>query len=239
MTLKAILESVDGLPDPIKAEYTKAEDGKYHLNVEGIDDHPGVGALKRAKDYEKAERQKVTQQVSDLKAQLDTLTEERDDILKGAIPKGDVEKLENSYKEKLAKREKELSDQISALTGNLQTMLVDNVAQSMAGKISKAPELMMPHIKARLKAEFNEGKAVTRVLDKDGNPSAFSIEELQKEFVANPSFAPIIIGSRASGSGAEGGHGGSGAPSGKIDYTKASPKEIATHLKAKKEAEGG
>ena len=107
--------------------------------MEGIDDHPGVGALKRAKDYEKSERQKVAKQLSDLQAQLDALTEERDGILKGAIPKGDVEKLENSYKEKLAKREKELSDQISALTGNLQTMLVDNVAQSMPARSARPP----------------------------------------------------------------------------------------------------
>lgn len=237
MALKAILESLDGLPDEIKSEYKKGDDGKYHLDVEGLDDHPGVGALKRAKDYEKAERQKLAKQLSDLQAQLDALIEERDGILKGAIPKSDVEKLENSYKEKLARREKELSDQISALTSNLQTMLVDNVAQSIASKISTAPELILPHIKARLKAEFNEGKAVTRVLDKDGNPSALSIEDLQKEIVANPVFAPIIIGSKASGSGAEGGHSGSGAPS-KIDYAKASPKEIAAHIKASKEAGG-
>lgn len=237
MTLKAILESLDGLPDTVKSEYKKGDDGKFHLDVEGIDDHPGVGALKRAKDYEKSERQKVVKQVSDLQTQLDALTEERDGILKGAIPKGDVEKLESSYKEKLAKREKELSDQIAALTGNLQTMLVDNVAQTMASRISKSPELILPHIKARLKAEFADGKATTRVLDKDGNPSAFGIEDLQKEMVANPAFAPIIIGSKASGSGAEGGHGGSGAP-GKINYAKASPKEIAAHLKAQKESGG-
>lgn len=237
MPLKAILESIDGLPDPIKAEYKQGDDGKYHLDVEGLDEHPGIGALKRAKDYEKSERQKLAKMVSDLQAQLEAITEERDNILKGAIPKSDVEKLEGSYKEKLAKREKELLEQIGALTGNLQTMLVDNVAQSMASKISKAPELLLPHIKARLKAEFVDGKAVTRVLDKDGNPSAFGIEDLQKEIVANPAFAPIIIGSKASGSGAEGGQSGSGAP-GKIDFTKASPKEIAAHLKQRKETGG-
>lgn len=234
MALKAILESLDGLPDAVKSEYKKGEDGKYHLDVEGGED---TGALKRAKDYEKSARQKVEKELADTKAELEALTEERDNILKGAIPKSDVEKLEGSWKQKFEKREKELTDQIGTLTGNLQTMLVDNVAQSMASKISKAPELILPHIKARLKAEFNEGKAVTRVLDKDGNPSAFSIEDLQKEMVANPSFAPIIIGSKASGSGAEGGHGGSGAP-GKLDYAKASPKEIAAHIKASKETGG-
>lgn len=237
MALKAILESLDGLPDAVKSEYKKGDDGKFHLDVEGIDDHPSVGALKRAKDYEKSERQKVAKQLGDLQAQLEALTEERDGLLKGAIPKGDVDKLEGSWKQKLAAREKELSDQINGLTSHLNTMLVDNVAQGLATKISKVPELMLPHIKGRLKAEFVDGKPTTRILDKDGNPSALTVADLEKELFTNPTFAPIIIGSKASGSGAEGGHGGSGAPS-KLDYSKASPKEIAAHLKQRKESGG-
>ena len=237
MALKAILESLDGLPDAVKSEYKKGDDGKFHLDVEGIDDHPGVGALKRAKDYEKSERQKVAKQLSDLQAQLDALTDERDGLLKGAIPKDDVDKLEGSWKQKLATREKELSDQINGLTNHLNTMLVDNVAHGLASKISKSPELMLPHIKSRLKAEFVDGKPTTRVLDKDGNVSALTVSDLEKELFTNPTFAPIIIGSKASGSGAEGGHGGSGAPS-KIDYSTASPKEIAAHLKQRKESGG-
>lgn len=237
MALKAILESLDGLPDAIKSEYKKGDDGKFHLDVEDLDNHPTLGALKRAKDYEKSARQKLEKQLQELQDQLTNLAEERDGLLKGAIPKGDVDKLEGSWKQKLAAREKELSEQINSLTNHLNTMLVDNVAQSLATKISKVPELMLPHIKARLKAEFVDGKPTTRVLDKDGNPSALTVADLEKELFTNPTFAPIIIGSKASGSGAEGGHGGSGAPS-KIDYTKASPKEIAAHIKASKEAGG-
>lgn len=237
MALKAILESIDGLADPIKSEYKKGEDGKYHLDVEDLDSHPGVGTLKRAKDYEKAERNKMSARSAELQQLLDAMTEERDGMLKGAVPKADMDKLEGSYKEKLAKREKELGSQIGVLTSNLQTMLVDNVAQSVATKISKAPELLLPHLRSRLKAEFADGKATTRVLDKDGNPSAFTIEDLQKEFIANPSFAPIIIGSKASGSGAEGGSGGSNRPS-TVDFAKASTKDIVAYLKSKKEAGG-
>lgn len=234
MALKAILESLDGLPDAIKSEYKKGEDGKYHLDVEGGED---TGALKRAKDYEKSARQKVEKELADTKAQLEALTEERDNILKGAIPKGDVEKLEGSWKQKLEKREKELTDQLNAMNGSLQTMLVDNVAQGLASKISKSPELILPHIKSRLKAELVDGKPTTRVLDKEGNISALGINELEAEMVSNPAFAPIIIGSKASGSGAGGGQGGSGAPS-KLDFAKASPKEIAAHIRATKESGG-
>lgn len=237
MALQAILESIDGLPDQIKSEYKKGDDGKFHLDVEGFDDHPNAGALKRAKDYEKTARQKAEKQLKEMQDQLASLLEEREGFLKGAIPKGDVEKLENSYKEKAAKREKELSDQIENMQTHLNTILVDNVANGLAREISKSPDLIFPHIKGRLKAEYVDGRPTTRVLDKEGNPSAFEIEDLKKEMVANPIFAPIIIGSKASGSSADGGPSGSSAP-GKLDYSTASPKAIAAHLKAQKESGG-
>lgn len=232
MALKQILESLDGLHDTIKSEYKKGDDGKFHLDVEGGED---TGALKRAKDHEKSARQKAEQLLQEAQDKLVELSDERDGLLRGAIPKGDVEKLEASWKSKLATREKELGDQIGGLTSHLNTMLVDNVAQGMAGKISKVPELMLPHIRGRLKAEYVDGRPTTRVLDKDGNPSALTVTDLEKELFTNPTFAPIIIGSKASGSGAEGGQGGGGALS-KVDFTKASPKEIAAHLKAAKES---
>lgn len=235
MPFKAVLESLDGLPDVIKPEYKKGDDNKFYLSVEGLDDHPDVGALKRAKDHEKTSRQKVEKQFVDLQEQLKSLSEDRDNLLKGAIPKSDVDKLEGSWKQKLATRESELTEQINNLSSHLNTMLVDNVAQNLASKISRVPQLMMPHIKDRLKAEFVDGQPVTRVLDGEGKPSALSVADLEKELFTNPIFASIIIGSRASGSGADGGFSGSGAPS-KIDYSKASPKEIANNIKQRKES---
>lgn len=238
MALKAIIESLDGLSDNIKSEYKQGEDGKYYLDVDGIDSHPDIGALKRAKDHEKSARQKADKALQDIQDQITALTEERDGLLKGAIPKGDVDRLESSWKQKLATREKELNDQINSMSTHLNTMLVDNVAQTMASKISKSPELILPHIKSRLAAEFVDGKPTTRVLDGEGKPSAMSVADLEKEMFTNPTFAPIIIGSKASGSGASGGSGGSGAP-GKLDYSKATPKEIAAHIKQTKQAAGG
>ena len=228
MAIKAILDSIDDLPDPLKAEYKQGDDGKFHLDVEDIDNHPSVGALKRAKDYEKAERQKAAKSAQELKEQLEALAEERENLLKGAIPKGDVDKLEASYKEKLSKREKELSDQIAGLNSNLKTLLVDNVAQSLAAKISDSPDLLLPHIRGRLQAELVDGKAVTRVLDAEGNPSALTVDELQKELVANPVFAPIIRASKATGGGAKGGNesGNNGQKSiSRAEFDKLSPED--------------
>ena len=238
MALKAVLDSLEGLAPEFAKEYKQGSDGRYYLDIEGIDEHPDIGALKRAKDYEKAERQKLAAKLKEVQASLEALTEERDNILKGALPKADVEKLEESWKQKLAKREQELTEQINNLNGHLQRILVDNVAQQIATEISKAPALLLPHIKQRLKVDFVDGKPVTKVLDADGSISALSIEDLKKEMVANPIYAPIIIGSKASGGGAEGGQRGGALGTRKLDYAKATPAEIVADIKARKQAGG-
>lgn len=238
MALKAVLDSLEGLAPEFAKEYKQGSDGRYYLDIDGIDEHPDIGALKRAKDYEKAERQKIAAKLKEVQASLEALTEERDNILKGALPKADVEKLEESWKQKLAKREQELTEQINNLNGHLQRILVDNVAQQIATEISKAPALLLPHIKQRLKVDFVDGKPVTKVLDEDGSISALSIEDLKKEMVANPIYAPIIIGSKASGGGAEGGQRGSAPGTRKLDYAKATPAEIVADIKARKQAGG-
>lgn len=204
MALKAMMDSIDTLPDPIKAEYSKGEDGKFYLAIEDFDSHPSVGALKRAKDYEKKERQALTAKMEEANQQLAALTAEREDFLRGAIPKGDVEKLEASYKGKLTKLENEFGAENATLKANLNNILVDNVALQLASKLSDSPDLLLPHIRPRLRAEIVDGKATTRVVDKDNSLSALTVEDLEKEIGANPIFAPIIKGSKASGGGASG-----------------------------------
>jgi len=65
-------------------------------------------------------------------------------------------------------------------------------------------DLLLPHIKGRLKTEVRDGKPVVKVLDAEGNPSAMSIDDLRKEIKANDLFAPILSGSKANGAGGAG-----------------------------------
>jgi hypothetical protein len=72
----------------------------------------------------------------------------------------------------------------------------------------------------------------TRILDREGKPSAFTIDDLKKEILANKEFSPILKASNATGGGASGARGSGGAgSSGKIDFSK-SAKEIAAQMKA-------
>jgi exonuclease VII small subunit len=63
MPLKTILDSLDGVDDATKAHYTEA-DGKFVLQIEGVDLHPDVANLKsafeRTKAAEKDARTKLT-----------------------------------------------------------------------------------------------------------------------------------------------------------------------------------
>ncbi|AVL75769.1 hypothetical protein ABN255_01120 [Providencia rettgeri] len=201
-------EEFDALADEQKAFY-KESGGNYQLQIEGMPDIPDVSGMKKKMDEllaEKKAEQEKRQQAEDAakKAAEDQ-----------ARKNGDIESLEKSWAEKLKARESELLAQLQEKDTNLHTLLVDNVAQTLATKLAgDAAPLIMPHIKSRLSVE--EGK--TRVVDSAGHPSAFTIDDLEKEFRSNQLFAPVIIGSKATGTGGEGGKGKS--PAGGSDKPK-------------------
>jgi len=213
MALKSVLANLDGVPDSLRGEY-KEHEGKFYLDIEGIDDHHAVGALRRAKDYEKEEARKAKAAIATIQQSLDTTTTELETLRKTGVPKDKVEALENSYKDKMTKREKELTDKITALTTSLETHLIDGSAIKLANEIAAKPEyveVLLPHVRKRLVMEAGEGEQqVVRVLDKDGKASATTLEELKKELLGNKAFAALLVGSKANGGGSGGGSGGGG-----------------------------
>lgn len=230
MALKRLLTKAEyeKLTDPIKAEY-KAGDGENF--VLDLTDYEDPVKLKAAKDHEKKARQDAEKAVKDLTDQLTAVTEERDGMLSGTIPKADLEKLKTSYEGKIAKLTKDMADAVTARDGQLSELLVTNVAQSIAGEVFTSAELGLPHVAKRLKSEHKDGRMVTVVLDAKGQPTDQTPDDLKKEILANPAFKSILVASKGSGGGAGGAGGGGGAPK-PLDYATATPKEIAAHIKA-------
>ena len=231
MTLKVELESLDGVDENLRGLYEE-QDGKYRLKLEGAED---TGALKRAKDHEKQARKQAEQQAKELQEQLDALQDKintgKDDDAK---KKGDTEALEKSWQDKLTKRENELTGQIDGLNGNIRTLLVDREAVRLATELAVegSAGILVPHIKSRLGVEQKDGQFVTVVNDSEGKPSALTLDELKEEFSNNAAFAPVIVGSKASGGGAGGGKGGSAAHGG--DLSKMSRKEKLEYFRNQK-----
>lgn len=224
----------DKLSDAIKAEYKKDGDN-FVLDTEPDED---VGELRRANERNKAEAKTAKEEAAARKAELDELRGN------DARKNGDVKTLDESYKTKI----KEINDthkaQTSKLEGMLDTQLRQNVARELAGKISNAPSLLLPHILPRIKVDLTGDTPVTRILDANGQISALTMDDLQKEIVGNKEFAPIIVANRGSGSGGAGsnppnaqsrfGGAGSSGDSKPADLTKAKPNDLVALLDAKK-----
>uniref|UniRef100_A0AAU6W049 Scaffold protein n=1 Tax=Pseudomonas phage Pavpe01 TaxID=3138545 RepID=A0AAU6W049_9VIRU len=227
MALKLKLDKAafDKLSDVVKAEYYE-KDGEYHLDVDGLED---TGALRRSKDHEVKARKEAETKVRDLEEQVTTLT--------------------TAATESKAKFDKELSKQLGEKEGQLtkanqfiQTTLVDSVATKIAGEISTAPALLVPHIKARLQADLTGDAPATKVLGADGKVSELTVDALKAEFVANKDFSAIIRGNKASGAGGPkhaSVNGGAGSnndnPSDKpANLATMNPRDLAARLTAQK-----
>jgi len=223
LKLKIKKELYDALPDEVKKLYKENGD-EFNLDVEGVED---TGALKRAKDREVVEKKEA---LGKLKAAEDKLAEFNNN---NARKEGDIETLEKAWQKKHEEQKGQFDTELSKKDNYIQKMLVDNQASEIASKISTSPSLIMPHIKARLSADLTGENPLTKVLDAEGKVSAMTLEELSKEFVDNKEFAPIIVGNKASGSGASGTKTVT-TPSSAVGEPKKlselSPKELAAHI---------
>jgi alanyl-tRNA synthetase len=199
-------DEFEALDEHIRALYKESGDG-YALELEDDD----TGPLKRAKEHEKRLRQEAEKKARELEARLADIESKLDaDKTESLKSKGDIDALEKSWQEKVAKIEQAKQAEQEKLQSRLRELLVDNVAHSIASEIATVPELILPHIKSRLTTAEIDGKLTTRVLDQTGSPSALSVEELKGEFVADPKFSAVIVGSKAKGGGAAGGAGAGG-----------------------------
>lgn len=139
--------------------------------------------------------------------------------MEAAKRSGDIESLEKSWAEKLTNREKELMAELDSHQKMIHQVTVVASAKSIAAEIALpgSADVIMPHVQNRLQVDIRNGSPTVRVLDRDGNASAMTIDDLKKEFMNTPAFAPILVGSKASGSGSVQGTSGKGASSKKFD----------------------
>lgn len=196
MTIKFKLLAEDHavLSDEVKALYEQVGDtGEYRLKIEGYDD---PAELRRARDREKEAAREAKARADELEERLRKL--EGDDSRK----RGDIDALERSWREQKERAVSEKEAEIKRRDEIIQRVFRNDVAQKMAQKISTVPVAMARLILDRLVVEMEDGEPVTRVLDQHGKLSALSLADLEKELVADPELSGMIIGSKASGSGA-------------------------------------
>lgn len=78
MALKTVVETLDGIDDAVKALYAET-DGRFILQVEGVDLHPDVANLKNAYERTKADKTTGAAKVAALEAQIAELAKGKPD----------------------------------------------------------------------------------------------------------------------------------------------------------------
>lgn len=236
MALKRKLskEAFEKLSKDIQSEY-KEKDGEYVLDIDGDED---TSALKRAKDREQQRAKDAEKRADELQAQLDGISD------KDSRKRGDIETLEKAWKKKADETQAQYDARIGKLEGYAKKSLIEGTASAIAAKISTVPALMAKAVRERLTVDFDGDEPTLRILGTDGKPSAMTIEDLSKEFVANKDYSGIIVGSKASGGGAakdgfsktNGGAGQQNQTDKPASYSSMNPRDLAASLTAKREA---
>jgi len=227
--LKYQLDSIDDLDDSTKKLY-KEKDGKFYLDIQGMPSGEDVSGLKAKVDQLLAEKKAESKKAKEAEEAAEAAR------LGAAKKSGDVEALEKSWQAKYDAREAALNIEINNMQSAVTTMTVDNVAVRLANEmaVQGSADLLIPHIKSRLAAEQRDGHFVTVVRDAAGKPSASTLDDLKNEFASNPAFAPVIVGSKATGGGANGSNGGGAAKAKTITRTQfsgMSPEARSDHFK--------
>lgn len=130
-----------------------------------------------------------------------TAEEER---LTAAKTSGDIEAIENSWKDKLSDSDKRYTDNDSKWEKAFNDVTIKREALAMAVDIAMdgSAEALTGLIEKRMVNEFQEdGSYKTRILDKDGKPSAMTKDDLVTEIYELKAWAPLLKGSQANGSG--------------------------------------
>ena len=166
-------EEWEKLPEPVRDLYTKVGE-MYLLNVKGQEPPP-------------ASERKAEAEVIRLTAEIEALRAESEER---------AQKTAEEQTALLKKRNQETVDklrrELAQRDAFAETHEIQRIAQELAAKISNAPEILLPHLKSRLKAATMNGEVRVQVVDREGRESGISIDELGKEFVNNPTFSSVM-----------------------------------------------
>lgn len=229
MALKAILDSVDGLSDDLKKEYTLVDTdgplkGKYQLAVESVEGFAleNVTGLKNSLEATRGERDAAADK---LKAYGDITPNQAKEgktalnKLSTLDPEKDAEKIAETKIEAIKTQMKTEHDkEIGTLKGDnsklkqqVEKILIDATAESAIVKAGGDPLLLMPAVKQSMKLKENDdGSFTVQVVSKEGNPrikdsagNPMGVDDLVGELKSHESyskaFAPVGTGGPGGG----------------------------------------
>lgn len=243
MPLPLIVDSLDTVPEPLRANYVQS-DGKFRLDVDGYEDPVSLKSAleKERKAARDASRQaKAWADLGKTPEEIHALLEshqrtEEDKAIKG----GEFDKLRSqmltAHQAELGKKD----GRIDALTRAIHGRIVDADATAAIAAAKGVPALLLPHVRAQVKVVEEDGEFVARVVDQAGNPRVngkgdfLSIADLVSEMRQSDVFGRAFEPTGTTGSGATGSSGGGGSKT----MTEAAFNALPPKAKAARMAEG-
>jgi hypothetical protein len=208
MALKLNLDSLDGLDAALQPLYTKTDDGKFRLDAEGLD---SIQAALKTANKEAADRRKALEGFKDVDpAEYQRLKSEAEErAVADATKKGEWEKLKDQMAQKHQQDILAKDNSLAKYRAALERNLIDAQAVTAIAAAKGVPELLLPHVKNRVKVEEVDGEFTFKILDAKGGPmiadaagTPAGFSHLIESMKADPIFGRAFEGSGASGMGA-------------------------------------
>ena len=235
MGLKAVVSSLDGLSEEIQKFYTKGSDGKYHLDLEGVEGHPSVLGLQKNKEEILEEKKKLQDKLDALKdvdpEEYRRLKKEMEEAERKKIESGgDVEALKKAHEEELGKVQTEAEKEKKKAEEETEAERKAARRYYKQGEITRAinasegsVELLSPVVDRFCTVELDDNgeyqlivtdeKGTKRIKNSSGD--AFTIEDLMEELRENEKYQRAFEPSGTTGSGSRGSDkGGKPTPTG-------------------------
>lgn len=259
MSLKAVVEAIDVVPEAVRSFYKEA-DGKFVLDVEPVDGFAleDVSGLKNTLGKEMTLRKKLEKDVVRFKdidpdKAREALTKLEE--LSSLDPAKEADKIANTRFEAAKtqlldkhKGEIEARDgKIGSLEKTIQSLLIDAAATAALADAKGSVELLLPHVQRSTRVrDAGDGKYVVEVIDKDGNArignakgDPMTIGDLVQEMRKSEAFGRAFEGDGHNGSGTRPAN-PPGNPANKTGVPKSwaeakTPEEKAAFLKSKRE----
>ena len=149
MSLPAIVDRLEDLPEPARAFYVETEDGLFRLDAEGVED---VSGLKSALEKEREARKTLKAELAEMKEA--TLEDGSPDSAEAPAGEADAEP-EATSDDPILEPDPEPDPGLEP-SGNLsvvvlQTRLLESEARAAILAARGAPELLLPVILPRLR----------------------------------------------------------------------------------------
>lgn len=232
MSLKAVLDSIDGVATELLEHYVE-KDGKHFLAVDSVDglelsDPRGLKSALAKEKSNAAKSKKSLDAFGDLDpiaarealGKMDEIAnwtpDEKAKEMQAAFESQLTSKLDKERTQQLSKFEteqKKLSDRNTVLVNQLNNSLINMAASKAIIDADGEPDLLLHKVVGSMKIVEEDGKFTAVVIEADGTPRMstkpgnyedhMTIEEFIEELKEKPSLKPAFKGTGQTGTGAK------------------------------------